>query len=139
MNAEQLRDTLLDLLTDELGTYAVGKPTSPTLTPAIFIANTGDNVKRKVRGLECVIRRIPSESPRSMLGGVNDVKTWQLFLMQWEPPEGGVCQLQAALDKIKRKFVGMRSNVLGAKEQSEIREQVSVRIPDFTDYLEAIE
>jgi hypothetical protein len=129
MQATELRDEIKDLLTAEIGTYAL---TGGATTPAIIILSAGDVVSdRTVTGLEVVIRRTPiSDQSRPTFDAVRAEKNWQVFLVQW----AGAYTLDAAQDKLRRHFANSRSIPIKIEKGSGIKEQVSVRIPDLEEF-----
>jgi hypothetical protein len=132
MNVEALRDRLLLLLADELGTYTIGKPPKTNDTPAIAIQDSGESRPndRAITGLEIIIRRSPERDHNSVYQGVQRKRTWQLFLVQHQ----GNHTLQGAIDKMELAFPNMRSVLLGANQQKNIREQVSVKIVQLSEF-----
>lgn len=136
MTVEELRDRLLEVLVDELGTYRLGK-NGEQETPAIAIRHSGEITPGtiKVTGLEVVIRRSPMREPGYTFGGVNQRMTWQLYLIQRQPPEGETEKLFEACSKIEQVFVGTTAVVLGVAKNPGVKEQCSVKIPDFAGYV----
>lgn len=132
MTVEELRDRLLILLADELGTYTIGKPPLTNDAPAIAIQDSGETRPndRAINGLEIIIRRSPGRDSQSVYGGVQRKRSWQLFLVQHQ----GNHTLQAAIDKLELAFPNTKAIVIGANQQKNIREQVSVKIPDITEF-----
>jgi hypothetical protein len=133
VNVVELRTQIQDILVDEIGTYAL---TGGTTTPAVIVLDSGDVVSdRTVTGLEVVIRRSPiSDDGKPTFDAVRAAKVWQVFLVQWN----GNYTLEAAKDKLRRKFPNTRAVPIKVEKGSGIREQVSVRIPDdleFDDWL----
>jgi hypothetical protein len=133
MNVTELRTQIQDALVDEIGTYAL---TGGATTPAIIVLDSGDVVSdRTVTGLEVVIRRTPiSDDGKPTFDAVRAAKVWQIFLVQWN----GNYTLEAAKDKLRRKFPNTRAVPIKVEKGSGIREQISVRIPDdleFDDWL----
>ncbi|MBD2018662.1 hypothetical protein H6F43_00495 [Leptolyngbya sp. FACHB-36] len=129
MTSEELRNVLKALLVDELGTYSLASGS----VPAIAIRYSGDIVaKQQTSGLEVVIRAQPESAPGYLYGGVQRKRTWQLYLVQRD----GKLTLRAAVEKIEAHFVGARSVPIGVEKNLGIREQVSIRIPDFQDFSE---
>jgi hypothetical protein len=123
MRVEELRDRLLKLLANELGTYTiVGKS-----TPAIAILSTGESLPndRRVEGLEIIIRREPQSEYKAMYGGGYRVKTWQLFASQWD----GEYTLHEALFLICAEF-SAKTAAVPIEEQKGIKEQFSVKLTD---------
>ncbi|MBW4422486.1 MAG: hypothetical protein KME13_25290 [Myxacorys californica WJT36-NPBG1] len=129
MNVVELRNQIETLLTDEVGTYAL---TGGTTTPAVIVLDSGDVVSdRTVTGLEVVIRRSPiSDEGKATFDSVRAVKMWQIFLVQW----GDHYTLEAAKDKLRRKFPNTRAIPIKVEKGSGVREQVSVRIPDIEEF-----
>lgn len=133
MKVEDLRDRILLLLADELGTYTIGKPPKTADAPAITIQDSGETRPndRAITGLEIIIRRSPERDHQSVYQGVQRKRTWQFFLVQHHQ---GPHTLQAAIDKLELAFPNMKSNLIGANQQKNIREQVSARIIDITEF-----
>ncbi|GEM_PF-6702382 len=132
MKAEDLRDRILLLLAEELGTYTIGKPPLTNDSPAICIQDSGETRPndRAITGLEIIIRRSPERNSPAVYGGVHRQRVWQLFLVQHQ----GCHTLQTAIDKLELSFPNTKSIVIGANQQKNIREQVSVKIPDMTEF-----
>jgi hypothetical protein len=139
MTVEELRDRLLEVLTEELGTYKLGK-NGEQETPAIAIRHSGEITPGTVKatGLEVVIRRSPMREPSYTFGGVNQRVTWQLYLIQRPPTEGETETLFEACQKIEQAFVGANTVVLGVAKNPGVKEQCSVKIPDFTGHIETL-
>jgi hypothetical protein len=136
MNVTELRDKLLDLLSDQLGTYTLK---GDNLTPAIAIRSTGEPLPtdRTVTGLEVTILKAPSREPTALLDGVNRRLTWQIYLTQYAPAEGESEQVNSAQETIELAFINARFVGVALAKNKQIREQVSVRIPDITTFAEA--
>lgn len=133
MKVTDLRDFLLELLEDELGTQEIANDTSPAIT--IRDNSFPIDAKRKVNGLEVVILRVADQTSRPLLSsGTQRDRTWQLYLIQRE----GEHTLQAALDKLNQEFVGVRAVRVSSDLSKGIREQFSVRIPDLTEFVESL-
>lgn len=132
MTAEELRDRLLILLANELGTYTIGKPPLTNDALAICIQDSGEQRPndRAITGLEIIIRRSPGRDSQGVYGGVQRKRSWQLFLVQHQ----GNHTLQAAIDKLELAFPNTKAIVIGANQQKNIREQVSIKIPDITEF-----
>lgn len=128
MNAEGLRDTIAALLEPELGTYTLP---SGNQTPAISLLSTGDRrPTRDVVGLEVVVFQTPILSnPQPMFDGLRHNNTWQIFLVQWQ----GDDTLLTAREKLEATFPGIRSMPVPIQKGLECREQLSVKIPDYTE------
>ena len=125
MKVEALRDTLLDLLKDELGTYTI----AANPTPAIAILSTGQSLPndRQVNGLEIIIRREPDRKVLPSYGGTITIKYWTVFLSQWE----GSYTLSSAIQKISDRDLPIQIRSVPIEEQKGIKEQFNLRISDF--------
>ncbi|MBW4421782.1 MAG: hypothetical protein KME13_21610 [Myxacorys californica WJT36-NPBG1] len=129
MNVVELRTQIQELLVDDVGTYAL---TGGVTTPAVIVLDSGDVLSdRTVTGLEVVIRRNPiSDEGKATFDAVRAAKMWQVFLVQW----GGNYTLEAAKDKLRRKFPNTRAVTVKVEKGSGVREQVSVKIPDVDEF-----
>lgn len=109
-----------------LGTYNF-KSTSGAKT-ALSIVSAGQDMPsiRNVQGVECIIQDAGDAVSQDYL--TDDpyiVTTWSLFLVAWEPSEGG--DMQSAVERILKRFVGAQAvqtvattDGLGALVQSKI-------------------
>lgn len=137
MEAPDLRDAIQQAVGDALGSYRFvnqqGNPIGP-VAPAISILDSGEAVpnNRRVSGLEIVIRKHPNRTPRPCFGGHQEVKSWQVFLVQWvEGPD----TMAIALSRMTAAFPLLRSQTLGTSEQKNVKEQVGILISDVTEFV----
>lgn len=137
MNVEQLKDRLLTLLSEDLGTYTLIGVTTPT--PAISIRAVGDTLPtdRTFQGLEVIILKYPpNRKAEPVYGGIRRVVTWQIFMVQHS---SGDQTLESAVRKVEAAFPNVVVVSTDIDRQRNIREQVAVRIPDFSEYQESPE
>lgn len=132
MNEIELRTQLQTLLIDDLGYYTFANGAG--VAPAIVVQDMNEIISdRTVSGLEVVIFRVPQSAPKTVYGGVQRIRTWQIYLKQWD----GDRTLQSAIDKIEQTFPGVRAIPIPVKE-AEFKQLVSVKLLDQTSYSPAI-
>ena len=99
MTILELRETLVALLNDIVGSYTLPNGTQQTA----FWVDGKNGVPKgwKVRGLEVAMRQYPSRSSRPLMGMVEMRKAWEVVLSQYDP---GSENLETAVDRILRHF-----------------------------------
>lgn len=136
MNVDQLKESFLAILEDELGTYQLDQGDCGKV-PSLTILDSGQMLPsdRKVSGLEVVIRRIPSHEATPIYGGAWDKKIWTIHLIQRKVEKGELPMLDHALQKVFQSYPQAKATVLGVEKNFNIREQVKLTITDLTDFL----
>lgn len=125
MTAEELRDRILEVLIEELGTYTI----AGNVVPAIAILSTGQSLPsdRTVSGLEIIIRREPDRKPVSTYSGAAAEQIFTVFFSQWE----GNYTIGTALDKLDEAGFMNTVRIVPIDEQKGIKEQFLVKIREI--------
>lgn len=129
MDILQLRDTVLQLLADLLGTYRLP---NGTLKPALYVVGEHGVPKGwKVDGLEVIMRQFPRQSSRAMVGAVRLAKNWEIRLINYTPSSK---VLEDAVNRMLRHFPDASANY---QEYSDIAyEQYRIVVPDVETALQ---
>ncbi len=132
MTYAELRGLLEQILMEQIGSYVI----NDRHTPAIAGLDLGESLEdgRRVKGLEVILSRTPESRPRATFGGVQAVKVWQIFLVQWNE---GPRSLEMAIDKLLVGFPGSTAVPLGLDQQREILAKVSVKLQDRDSYIQS--
>lgn len=103
MNISQLRESIVDLLSDApnlLGSYTL--PNGSGIPAVYVVGQQGVPKEWKVKGLEVTMRQFPELTPSSPLGGTVKVsQLWEVILVQYTTASGS---LPLAMDRMVRRF-----------------------------------
>ena len=91
-----------------LGSYDFKTGQGPITALSVVSAGEDLPALRNVQGVECVIQDAGNTTQMNYLTGDMDLTTtWSLFLVAWEPSNGG--SLQEAVDRVLRRFQGAQA------------------------------
>jgi hypothetical protein len=118
MTANELRNELLTLLADIVGTYKNG-------VPSVWVSGAGNNPPSSSNGLEILISHIPTGDPRSSSSGQRyHPRLWELTLKNWTATPN----LDLAVGRIRKVFTTSRFTNTPADEK--VIEQTRIYITD---------
>ena len=91
-----------------LGSYDFKTGQGPITALSVVSAGEDLPALRNVQGVECVIQDAGNTTQMNYLTGDMDLTTtWSLFLVAWQPSNGG--SLQEAVDRVLRRFQGAQA------------------------------